>query len=377
MDDQLKETVCFNRLLEKSKVIPCAGIFLALVSGTIFATAGFIVKLLPDVNPLEIVVVRSMVQMIAMMPVIMFYNIPVLGVPGERAILFTRALLSSFGFLAYYAAVHMIPLSDAIVIDFSSSAFVYIFACIYLREECGFFQCMTVATTMAGVLMIAKPAFLFGSGSSSGSSILAAGDDDIDPVTRATGTALAVISCLATANAMIMIRKMTKTPTLTNANAYSLASIISGIAAITFMAMVFHGKEVADFSSITIPKTTYEIVLLIANGLCGAAGQMCLVAALKIEEASLVSLARTIDIVMAFVYQIFWLPDEIVHWTSVLGAVIVVSSVSISGLRRWLSDKPGKWTAVWYLINCGIRKERHNNEETIIIIRPGDRKSCS
>jgi len=47
-----------SRIISKLRNIPCAGIVLAMLSGIFFATAGFIVKLVPMVNPVEIVVTR-------------------------------------------------------------------------------------------------------------------------------------------------------------------------------------------------------------------------------------------------------------------------------------------------------------------------------
>ena len=73
---------------------------------------------------------------------------------------------------------------------------------------------------------------------------------------------------------------------------------------------------------------------LVANGICGVLGQFCLTVALKVEEAGLVSLARTVDIVMAFVFQIIGLPEEEVDWTSILGAVIVCTAVSLSAFKN-------------------------------------------
>ena len=47
-----------TRVLNKLRTLPCAGLVLAMLSGVFFATAGFIVKLIPDVNPIEIVISR-------------------------------------------------------------------------------------------------------------------------------------------------------------------------------------------------------------------------------------------------------------------------------------------------------------------------------
>ena len=47
-----------TRIISRLRGIPCAGVVLAMLSGIFFATAGFIVKLIPEVNPVQIVVSR-------------------------------------------------------------------------------------------------------------------------------------------------------------------------------------------------------------------------------------------------------------------------------------------------------------------------------
>lgn len=47
-----------GRTLLRLRRMPCAGIIMGMLSGVFFATAGFIVKLVPNVNPVQIVVTR-------------------------------------------------------------------------------------------------------------------------------------------------------------------------------------------------------------------------------------------------------------------------------------------------------------------------------
>lgn len=44
--------------IHNMKVIPCAGIVMGLLAGIISSVAAFMVKMLPDVNPIQIVVSR-------------------------------------------------------------------------------------------------------------------------------------------------------------------------------------------------------------------------------------------------------------------------------------------------------------------------------
>lgn len=60
------------------------------------------------------------------------------------------------------------------------------------------------------------------------------------------------------------------------------------------------------------------------------------------------SLARTFDIVMAFIYQAAFL-DEPVVWTSILGAMIVCIGVSLSCLKKLYEVRPDKFNWLFRL----------------------------
>lgn len=254
---------------------------------------------------------------------------PITGAKGERWPLFFRGF---FGFLAFtlcYASYRMIPLADASTIVFSAPVYVSIFACILLKEACGLFQVFNIAITIVGVLLISKPTFLF---------------PDHEPanvvIFRMEGTILAFISSLCTSFTFVMIRKLQKTPAAVVISVFSIVSIACGaiVLCVMYFAYSGHGTGLAD--GIGLPATSEEYFWLLMNGLCGVIGQLLLTVALKIEEAGLVSLARTIDIVMAFVFQVIWLPAELIHWTSYFGAVLVIVGVCISGLRKWINSRP-------------------------------------
>lgn len=70
---------------------------------------------------------------------------------------------------------------------------------------------------------------------------------------------------------------------------------------------------------------------------------------LKLEEASFVSLVRTVDIVLAFILQALFLKDEVIDWMSILGAVIVVIAVVTTVVRRMNVDARR-------IISCGLIK---------------------
>ncbi|KAH9393440.1 hypothetical protein TYRP_021779 [Tyrophagus putrescentiae] len=92
----------------------------------------------------------------------------ILGVPGERWSLFLRCFLGTISLATFYTSYTYIPLSDATTIRFTSPVFIAAFAHFLVAEPFGLLQVVNSCTTLAGVVLIGRPSFLFGGPSSSG-----------------------------------------------------------------------------------------------------------------------------------------------------------------------------------------------------------------
>lgn len=68
-------------------------------------------------------------------------------------------------------------------------------------------------------------------------------------------------------------------------------------------------------------------------------GQILLTLALQMEQAGPVAIARSADIVFAFIWEILFF-NEIPNKYSVGGAILVTSSVLLTGLRKWAISLP-------------------------------------
>jgi drug/metabolite transporter (DMT)-like permease len=62
--------------------------------------------------------------------------------------------------LLFFTFRHL-PLGDATTIIFSSPVFVMIMSFLFLQEPCGFFRTLIVFLLLTGVVLIAKPPFIF------------------------------------------------------------------------------------------------------------------------------------------------------------------------------------------------------------------------
>ncbi|KAI1290259.1 Solute carrier family 35 member G1 [Halotydeus destructor] len=316
-----------SAIVRKLRPIPLAGLMMAILSAVIFATASFTVKLMPAVHPVEVVISRSIIQLLVFAPAILLTGGSFKAPKGERWPLFLRG---AFGFTAFglaYSSLHLIPLGDSSTIVFSSPVYVSIFACILIGEACGLFQVVVIAITLSGVILISKPTFIFG-----------VHESVADIEYRTEGTIMSFISSMATALTFVMIRKLQKTSASVVIAWFSIISIIMGIIVLTGVYVFLDQDHLIRFPT---DFTMKEWLLLLVNGLCGVAGQFSLTIALKIEEAGVVSLARTTDIIVAFIYQVSFLAEP-VHWTSLVGAAIVMLGVCVSGVRRILLERQSK-----------------------------------
>lgn len=88
-----------------------------------------------------------------------------------------------------------------------------------------------------------------------------------------------------------------------------------------------------------IYKTCIIRLLVVALALFSFGGQILLTLALQMEQAGPVAIARSADIVFAFFWQVLFF-NEIPNKYSVGGAILVTSSVLLTGLRKWAVSLP-------------------------------------
>lgn len=175
------------------------------------------------------------------------------------------------------------------------------------------------------------------------------------------GTMFALVGSLCSALVFVTIRKLPKTPSSVCIFHFSLFSFVAGGAALLIL------QEFKIPSSLRVWLLLIGINLLLfifsykihslflivnassdsitANGICGTCGQLLLTVSLKIENAGPVSLARTMDIVMAFVYQVLILnqPAEV---TSLIGAFIICFGVLLLAVHKWYQQNPAIFNSI-------------------------------
>jgi drug/metabolite transporter (DMT)-like permease len=235
------------------------------------------------------------------------------------------------------------PIADASTIHFASPVFVAVFGYFLLKEKLTVIQMVTGIITLIGVVIIAKPEFIFGS------------ESEIVHEHRIEGTILAVTACISGALVQISLRKLVKTPVSIVCVWFSLSIVISGLIILIII------------DELVWPKGLDTFLLLFSIGVCSVGDQFFFTLAFKHENAGPVSVVRTFNIALVFIWEIL-IFSTVVEWTSAVGASIVFSCIIIITVFKWKNENSSQLQnmSIFNKIFCRKNTSNYNIEKTSI-----------
>jgi drug/metabolite transporter (DMT)-like permease len=271
------------------------GLQYMLLGAFFFSVMSLLVKLAGQRLPSqEIVLGRSVVMAVLAWAALRARRIRMLG--QRPSLLVLRGVL---GFCAlscfYYALVHL-PLADATVLQYTNAAFAGIFAVAALGERMRRREVAALTLSMAGVLLVARPAFLFGTAG-------------LDPVGSAVGLAGAIFSGAA----YVVVRMLGAENHLVVILYFAVVSILLSLPAAALQSVM---------------PTPLEVLLLVGVGVTTHAGQVNITRGLRLERAGRASAVGLVQIVFAAVWGVLFfatLPDG---W-GLAGAALVIGGVLV------------------------------------------------
>ncbi|KAM5236463.1 solute carrier family 35 member G1-like [Ctenodactylus gundi] len=301
---------------EAKKKSPCPGLglFYTLLSAFLFSVASLFVKKVQDVHAVEISALRCVIQMLVIIPCLIYRKTGFMGPKGQRIFLLLRGVFGSTSMILMYYAYQATSLADATVISFSCPVFTSMFAWIFLKEKYSLWDVVFTVFAIAGVILIVRPPFLFGSNTS--------GMEGSYSV-HLKGTFAAVGHAVFAAVTLVILRKMGKSVD------YFLSIWYYVILGLTESIIILF--ILGEWS---LPYCGLDRVYLILIGLLGLGGQIFVTKAVQIEKAGPVALMKTMDVVFAFIFQILFFNDVPTWWT-VGGALCVVASSAGAAVRKW------------------------------------------
>ncbi|KXJ17776.1 solute carrier family 35 member G1 [Exaiptasia diaphana] len=310
-DETSRRNISFNQIL---------GPLLAALSCFFFAISSLFVKLLGEIPPQEVVFFRCLVQFVFLLPPLIYARVPIFGDVHHLPCLFIRALAGTFALCCQFYAFQHMPLADATVIVFSSPIFTGILAYFILGESWGLFNFLGTTLCFIGIILIARPTFMF--------------PREVDPSfngdwQQATASLVALTGAILTSIALISLRKLAAISYLVPVLYVAMAGVI-----LTAAGVLVTGS----FQSVLCGSSHQWLLLII--GLCGIAGQSLLTKSLQLEQAGIIALVRTLDIVFAFVLQLVFL-DYQASVYSLIGAALIITCNVLVILNKWMSvSKP-------------------------------------
>lgn len=297
---------------------PYLGLILATLSSLFFSLCSVIVKWMEEVDPMALAAFRYVGVLLPAIPIAIHQGEPIFP-KGKRIMLLLRSFTGTAALmLSFYAFRHM-PLADASVVVFSVPVFTAIFARLFLKEPCGLFNVFSVIVTLIGVILITRPPVLF--------------SDTVDSLgdskqhTEIWGAVAAFSAMLFGANAYVLLRALKGihfSVIMTNFGSFALIQCLL----VTWL-----------IGALCLPQCGTDRYLIVALALFSFGGQILLTLALQMEQAGPVAIARSSDIVFAFIWQVLFF-NEIPNRFSIIGAILVMSSVLVTGLRKWVLALP-------------------------------------
>lgn len=229
----------------------------------------------------------------------------------ERGLLLLRGLFGYAALSCFFWAIVRLPLADTTVIHFTNPVFTALLAAVFLGEVLGRVEIILALAALGGVLLVARPEFLFG------------GASGLSPVAVMVALAGAVLS----AAAYTTVRRLTRTN-------HPLVIVLA------FAVVTLVGAFPATVSVFVLPRGV-EWGYLLGVGLATQAGQVFVTKALQLEKAGRVMAVGYLQIVFAAIWGVLVFGEVPDRWTAV-GALVIISSTFLLGRSHPIATPPGR-----------------------------------
>lgn len=269
-----------------------------------FSVMSLIVKVAGQrLGAMQLVLVRGVLTLLLSVALLRRARLRVWGTGHSLRLLLLRGVLGSVALSCFYWSLVHLPLAEATVIQYTNPVFAALLAAWLLGERLGWREAACIAGGLVGVVLIARPAFLFG-----GASAISPG-----------AAALALFGAVCSASAYVTVRRL-------GAREHPLV-------------VVFY------LPLLTIPiaaplalmewrwPTAWEWLLLLAIGVTTQIAQVYFTRGLQLERAARATAVGYLQIVFAALWGAVVFGELPRTWT-VAGAALIVGSTLWLGKGR-------------------------------------------
>ncbi|EIN06921.1 DUF6-domain-containing protein [Punctularia strigosozonata HHB-11173 SS5] len=309
-----------------------AGLLLVALSQLFFALMNVMVKKLnaldPPVPPLELVSVRMGITYVCCITYMTTRGIehPFIG-PGPytvRILLILRGLSGFIGLFGTYFSLQYLSLADTTVLSFLSPFTTAVAAHFILSEKMRLKEVWAALVSLFGVLLIARPTFLFHSSSSTNAApeepatldpVAGVGDERGTPADRLHAVGFMMLGVVGTTVAFLSIRAVGKRAhALHSLTSFSLQSVIA-----SSIGMLATGTHVV------VPTSPAFLLFLLLIGVSGFVAQFLLTLGVQRENVGRASMGTYAQLIFASAFDRIFFHGK-PSFLSVLGTVIIMGA---------------------------------------------------
>jgi drug/metabolite transporter (DMT)-like permease len=264
-----------------------------------FAVMGALAKAAGQRLPVgEIVLARALVSLVLSLAILRRAGVDPFG--KRRLRLMARGTIGALGLVCVFYAVTRLPLAEATVIQYLHPVFTAVLAALVLRERAGRGLALSLALGAAGVLAVARPAFLFGGAAA-----------PLPPVALAAAVAGAFLSACA----YVAVRHLAATEHPVVIVFYFAWVAVVGALPLVARALVWPEGP--------------EWLLLLGVGVAAQVGQVAMTHGLRLQPASRATALSYLQVVFAAALGALFFGEVPGAWTA-LGALLILGGTLVA-----------------------------------------------
>ncbi len=278
------------------------GIRYMLASAFFFSLMSLFVKAAGHGLPSqEIVLARGVVTLVLSYWLVRRARVSPWG--NRRWILLLRGLLGFAALSCFYFALTRLPIAEATVFHFTNPLWTAFLAAFFLRERLSAWVLGPILASFAGVLLITRPAILFGAAATS-----------IDGL----GVGVALLGALLSAGAYVAVREAVKTE--------------HPLVIVFFFPLVTVPATIPFVSGFVWP-SAWEWLLLVGVGVSTQIAQVYLTRGLSLVAAARAITIGYSQIILVTIWGMVFFGEYLDAW-SVAGSLLIIGGTLAVGLRR-------------------------------------------
>ncbi|CDR37557.1 CYFA0S01e12112g1_1 [Cyberlindnera fabianii] len=303
------------------------------------------------IHPFQILFVRMGITSIGCYLYMKYYQkeTDFWGPPNMRLWCIARGFVGFTGIFSMYYSLKYLSVSDSTVISFLVPSMTGFLAWILLSEAWTSVEASGALISLLGVVMIARPAFLFGVPDSSPAND---GAETSDPKKRLIATVIALVGVLGTSGVYIVIRFIGK-------RVHSL--ILVQYYSIVACTISFLGLILIPGLGFKIPQTFKQWFFFLSIGVSGFCMQFMMTEGIQREKASRASMM----LYTQMIYALIW---EVTIWHHIPGVWSWLGMLTILGSAFWvIKNKPVEETTLQPVVDeerdTRVQDELDNSNE--------------